>query len=239
MKKSHGIDDGPFEHWQHVPKTLQYLRLWANRFGVRGLTVYFGRQPPLSKLVLKKELPELQAAYETVALRDDAARISQWCLSIQPSDPANQAKEKIRGLLLLFERLADRGLSPFTDMRVRFVPPDAPSYDWNVLPADLHQWKCWLKKFEELRTEHELFQYAQNANDAQLRELEAVRDLLGCEGERLRAWCMANNVEGNPANSEAFQAEWLFLLVEFAQLRIDTLRAREVGPASVRKRSRR
>lgn len=208
--------------WDHVPQTFQYLRVWASRYGLRGLTVYFGRQPPLEKLASRGELVELRAAYEIIAERGDAAAISAWCLSVRAGTAANEAKEHIRGLLLLFERLADRGLPPFTDGRVRFISPEPQPFDWSVLPAHLRQFEPWLKKFEEFG-EYDLYQYVQHANESQVRELAALKELLDHDNESLSEWCATNNRKGNPAKHEAFQAEWLFVLVDFAESRIEDL----------------
>jgi hypothetical protein len=216
-----GNVDGQSEPWSRVPESLRYLRPWSLKFGLRGLTAYFGRQPPLSKIASVDELAELKLAYESIARRGDAERINAWCLSIRPGDAANDVKEQIRGLLLLFERLGDRGLTPFSDGRVRFVVPAPPPFDWSVLPEHLQLWKSWLQRFEHLTTEDDVFQYAQNASGDQLRELTSLSDLLRRDGHLLRGWCEANDTAGKPAAREAFQAEWLFLLEYFASSRIE------------------
>ena len=212
-------DSCPISIWKHLPDEFQYLQNWAAKFGMRGLTVYFGKQPPLKTLASKEELVELRTAYETIARREDAPRISQWCLSIRAETPEIEASEEVRGLLLLFERLADRGLSPFTDGRVRFVSPEPIPLDWGKLPVSLQGWLPWLRKFGE-SSEFELYEYVQAATEEQLRELAALKELLDRDGQPLADWCRANFVEGNPADNEAFQAEWLFVLVDFAQARM-------------------
>jgi hypothetical protein len=128
-------------HWTHVPAELQYLRDWSIKFGLRGLTVYFGQQPPLKKLASEAELAELVVAYDTIAQRGGAFKISKWCLSTRPGMTAREASEQIRGLLLLFERFAERGISPFTDGRVRFISAPPTQFDWSVLPPDLRAWE--------------------------------------------------------------------------------------------------
>ena len=211
-----------FSIWKHLPGEFQYLQKWAARFGLRGLTVYFGKQPPLKSLASKAELVELRTAYEAIARCEDGPKISQWCLSIRVGTPENEATEHVRGLLLLFERLADRGLSPFTDGRVRFVSPEPAPLDWGKLPVSLREWLPWLRKFGE-SSEAELYEYAQAATEEQVRELAALKELMDRDGETLFAWCRRNNVEGNPAEDEAFQAEWLYVLVDFAKARIEKL----------------
>ena len=203
--------------WQLVPTEFHYLRPWADRFGLRGLTVHFGDQPPLSKLASPSELVELRQAYEVLAERDDALAISQWCWSIPAQTPAVEVREAIRGLLLLFERLSDRGLEPFTDGRVRYVYPEPREFDWSVLPPHLKEWQPWLEKFENLRTEGELYDYLVDASDEQLDELAELKQLFERDRTALAAWCEANNVTGNPVENEAFQAEWIFLLMDFAR----------------------
>ncbi len=215
-------DSGSLPFWQHLPVEFQYLQKWAARFGLRGLTVYFGKQPPLKTLASKEELVELRTAYETIARREDGSIISQWCHSIRTHTPETEAREHVRGLLLLFERLAERGLSPFTDGRVRFVYPEPIPLDWGKLPVSLRGWLPWLKKFGE-SSEFELYEYVQVATEEQVRELAALKELMDRDGETLFAWCRANNVEGNPAEDEAFQAEWLYVLVDFAKARIEKL----------------
>jgi hypothetical protein len=216
-----GNSDEQSDPWKLVPESLRYLRTWADGFGLRGLTAYFGRQPPLSKFASVDELAELKLVYESIARRGDAERINAWCLSIRPGDAANDVKERIRGLLLLFEHLGDRELTPFSDGRVRFVAPAPPLFDWNVLPEHLQPWKSWLQRFEHLTTEDDVYQYAQNASGDRLRELTALADLLRRDGPLLREWCEANDAAGKPAAREAFQAEWLFLLEDFASSRIE------------------
>jgi hypothetical protein len=190
--------------WNQLPKSLRYLRPWAAKYGIRGLTVYFGKRPPLAKWASKDELVELRTAYDTIAQRGDADAITAWCLSIKSSDPANEVKEHLRGLLLLFERLAEYELPPFADGEVRYVAPEPPAFDWSVLPSHLDAWKPWLKKFEAMRTEWELYEYVQQADASQLRELRELKDLIDRDGEVMRNWCDSSNVTGNPAEREAF-----------------------------------
>ena len=213
-------DDDSISRWRHVPDAFQYVQAWASKFGLRGLTVYFGEQPPLEKLASPEELSELRAAYEEIASRNDAAAISAWCLSIRPQTPANEPKEHIRGLLLLFEKLSDRGLAPFSDGRVRFHGEEPRVFDWSVLPEHLREFEPWLKRFEALRMEHDCYLYAQDASDEQLRELAQLKALLDRDRQALIHWCESSNANGNPAKSEAFQARWLFLLVDFAEPRL-------------------
>jgi hypothetical protein len=212
----HAPGGGLLPYWTYVPEKLQYLQNWASKYGLRGLTVSFGQAPPLPS---KAELVELGTAYETIARRGNVSAITQWCLSIDPQTPPIEAREEIRGLLLLFEQLGDRGLSPFLDGQVRFIPFDSPLFDWSVLPLALQEWEPWLKKFESLRTEHDLYEYVQNATLEQVRELAALKALIDRNGPSLLAWCEANNVRGNPAKHEAFQAEWLFILADLVKSR--------------------
>jgi hypothetical protein len=210
--------------WNQIPKRLRYLESWAAKYGIRGLTAYFCRHPPLSKWATNDELVDLRSAYEAIAKRGDADAITAWCLSIQSDHPANDVKEQVRGLLLLFERLADYDLPPFNDGKVRYISPDPPPLDWSILPAHLEQWKPWLKNFEGLRTESDFYEYAKQASQSQLRELRALKELIDREGQGLIDWCTANDVKDGPAENEAFQAGWLFLLVDFAKTRIRALR---------------
>ena len=210
--------------WNHIPKSLRYVKAWASKYGVRGLTVYFERKPPLAKWASKDELVELRSAYETIVQRRDADAIAAWCLTIKSDHPANEVKEHVRGLLLLFERIGEYDLSPFNDGKVRFVSPDPPPFDWSVIPSHLEQWKPWLEKFEDLRTEHDLYEYVERANHIQLRELRSLKELIDRDRQALIDWCVANNVKGNPAKRAAFQAEWLFLLVDFAKSRLAEFR---------------
>ena len=189
---------------------------------MRGLTVYFGPQPPLEKLAREEELIDLREAYETIAQRGDGPTLSTWCRSPEARTKANDVRERLRGLLLLFERLADRGLSPFTDGRVRFISADTKPLDWSVLPPALVRFKPWLEKFGDL-SEYELYEYARLANEKQLRELAALKALMDREGQLLLEWCEENTVEGNPVGDEAFQAEWLFVLMDFAKSRIEVV----------------
>lgn len=213
-------DRGSSSIWKHLPDEFQYLQKWADKYGLRGLTVYFGKQPPLEKLASKEELVQLRTAYETIAKRGDGSRIVQWCLSDSAETPENEIKEEVRGLLLLFEQLADRGLVPFTDGQVRYVFPDPPPLDWSLLPPFLQAWVPWLKKFEMLRTEYEMYCYVDAANEEQLRELAALSDQMDRDGEALTTWCQENDNEGDPAENEAFQAGWLYVLADFAKSRM-------------------
>jgi hypothetical protein len=68
-----------------------------------------------------------------------------------------------------------------------------------------------------------LFEYVENATDSELYGLADLSELLDREGDGLREWCEANSSRGNPAKREAFQAGWLFLLVDFAATKIQEL----------------
>lgn len=207
-------------NWKEVPVAFYYLRPWAFVFGIRGLTVYFGEKPPLSHYVTDDEVADLSAAYETISRRGDADAITRWCLSVPPHSPATEAREQIRGLLLLFERLAEYGLSPFADGQVRFRTRLPRVFDWSVLPQHLRYWEPWLRKFESLRGEHQLLSYVRDADETRVRELAELCDLLSRNGEELSAWCELANTKGHPAEYEAFQAEWLFVLVDFFESRM-------------------
>lgn len=204
-----------------TPVWMHYVLPFAAQFGVRGLTVYYREPLAPSDLATPEELADLCQVYADISRHSDGPTIAHWCFSIQRESPMNEIKEHVRGLLLLFERLGDFGLSPFTDGQVRYVVPDTKPYDWSVLPSHLSEWRSWLEKFELLRTEHDLFEYVDNADDVQLRELVTLRDKLDTSGDELAKWCEQTNVKGNSAKHEAFQAEWLFLLGDFARLRID------------------
>src|SRR5690606_32192202 len=121
-----------------------YIRPWADRFGLRGLTGRFGHQPPLSKLASPSDLVVLRQAYEAIAERGDDLAISRWCRSVQAHTPAVEVRGSIFGLLTLFERLGERGLEPFTDGRVRYVYPEPQGFNWSVLPSHLKEWQPWL-----------------------------------------------------------------------------------------------
>lgn len=222
INKQHDRDDDSTEGWTEIPQSLQYLRPWAASFGMRGLTVYHGGLPSLNRLATQEELLELSRAYDAISERGEGPEITRWCRSVPSESVLNEVKEEIRGLLLLFERLAEYGLSPFTDGHVRYSAPAPKTFNWSLLPPGLRNWEPWLRKFEGLRTEHDLFEYVQRANAVQLCELAALCDQLGASGEQLSEWCTRTNRKGNPAGDEAFQAEWLFLLGDFAQSRINS-----------------
>ena len=61
------------------------------------------------------------------------------------------------------------------------------------------------------------------ASDEQLRELAMLKALLDRDRQLLIDWIKATNVDDNPAKYEAFQAGWLFLLVDFASSRLEQL----------------
>jgi hypothetical protein len=206
--------------WQQVPIVFHYLRPSAEKFGLRGLTGYFVPKP-LETYVFDSELPELAEAYEAVAARSHSVAISNWCRSVDAGSPAFETKEKIRGLLVMFERLAEYALKPFSDERVRYIYPPKRVFDWSLLPASLQTWQSWLKKFEDLTTEWETYSYVQSATDDQRRELAILKALVDREGEALRTWCEDHSGNDDPAGPEAFQAEWLFLLVDFGDWKRD------------------
>lgn len=210
-------------YWSNVPADFQFIYPWAKKFGLRGLTVHFGDELAEIRTLTPSDIAELHSAYDAIASQADVSQLNTWCLSDAAASTANEAKEHIRGLLLLFERLAEAGIAPFTDGRVRFIRPPEKPFDWTVLPSHLGKFEGWLRKFESLGTEHELYEYVQNATQQQLDELAQLRELLNRDGESLREWCEAHNKKSDPAEYEAFQAEWLFLLVYFAETKIQAL----------------
>jgi hypothetical protein len=219
-KASYNRDDSIAE-WSKIPESFHYLRPWASKYGLRGLTVYHGRLPALSNLASHDELLELRLAYKEISEHGDGPQITQWCLSIPSNSPLSETKERIRGLLLLFERLAEYGLSPFNNGQVRYISPHSAAFNWDALPPNLGIWKPWLKRFQDLRTEHDLLEHVENADKTQLRELRELCDFMSKFGAELSKWCEQTNKKGNPASDEAFQAEWLFLLCDFARSRIN------------------
>lgn len=202
-------------YWKHLPAELKYLQPWAEKFGVRGLTIY-NTPEPFTKYAIESELPELHEAYEAIAEQDVNA-IIEWCHSIETGSPANDAREAVRGLLLLFERLAEYDLEPFIDGRVRYAyPQEEPIiFDWSRLPAQFQHLALWLKKYQHLNTEMAVYDYAADANEVERGELWEFKKLLEQDNFAFRDWCEANDVPGLPAKTEAFQAGWMFLMVHF------------------------
>jgi hypothetical protein len=203
-------------YMNYLPAEFAYLRHWAEKFGVRGLTIY-NSPVPYTKYASDRELPELQIAYETIATRGDLPSIIKWCHSIESRTPANDAREAVRGLLLLFERLAEYELSPFADGRVRYIYPKEEPYvfNWDRLPAQFRHLIPWLQKFEHLRTEMQVYDYAADANEAQRRELLELRALLARDSDAFVDWCTSNDNAAHSPKREIFQAEWMFLLLDF------------------------
>jgi hypothetical protein len=203
-------------NWKHLPADLKYLQPWAAKFGVRGLTIY-NKAVPLAKYTKKSELAELREAYETIANKDVDAIIA-WCHSVETGSAANDAREEVRGLLLLFDRLAAYELAPFTEGRVRYrYPEEEPRvFDWTRLPAQFHYLIPWLKKFEHLRSELAVYNYAGDANAEQRRELVEFKKLLDRDNGAFADWCIATERVDHPAEWEIFQAGWMFLLVDFS-----------------------
>lgn len=201
-------------YMNYLPSEFAYLRQWAEKFGVRGLTIY-NSPVPVTKYASKRELAELQTAYETIAQRDLDA-IVEWCHTIEPGTPANDAREAVRGLLLLFERLGEYELLPFTDGRVRYAYPTEEPYvfDWDRLPDQFKQLIPWLRKLEHLQTEMQVYDYAATANESQRRELLELWTLT--RDNAFADWCVVNERnKDHPANREIFQAGWMFLLLDF------------------------
>lgn len=210
--------------WERVPPKFQYLRSWAMKYGMRGLTVHFGSPQQQEDLASEEELNELTTAYLAISARGDSLAISEWCRSVPRETILNEPREQIRGLLLVFEKLGDCNVVPFNDEKVRYVYPEREVFDWSVLPPQLGEFESWLRRFEELRTEHDLYEYVEHASHLELLELAELSDLLKEDRELLLEWCEANDRVEKPAGKEAFQAGWLFLLVHFARPKIDELR---------------
>ena len=100
--------------WKEFPTQFAYLQPWAEKFGVRGLTIY-NKVVPVSKHASRTELAELCEAYEAIAERGNIDELIEWCHSIETGTPANDAREAVRGLLLLFERLAEYDIQQTND----------------------------------------------------------------------------------------------------------------------------
>jgi hypothetical protein len=205
--------------WLCVPAEFQYLHDYAVKWGTRGLTVDFSAAD-LECRLSAAELLELSNVYKTIAAQGQNEAISTWCHSVKRGHLANEAKEQIRGLLLLFEKLGEADIQPFTDGDVRFLHAELKPFDWSRLPPRLSKWVPWLRRFETLRTEADLFRFLSTATKDQLSELVALNDALKNDGRALLEWCEANNKKSNPDEHEAFQAEWLFVLVDLANGRL-------------------
>jgi hypothetical protein len=202
--------------WKELPTQFAYLQPWAEKFGVRGLTIY-NKVVPVSKYASRTELAELCEAYEAIAERGNIDELIEWCHSIETGTPANDAREAVRGLLLHFERLAEYDIQPFTDGQVRYVDPHEEPYtfDWTRLPAEFQHLIPWLNKFEHLRSEIAVYEYAAGANEQQRVELLDFKALLARNDGAFAIWCIANDKDTHPAKWEIFQAGWMFLLVDF------------------------
>jgi hypothetical protein len=90
------------------------------------------------------------------------------------------------------------------------------NFDWNRLPPEFHHLIPWLKKFEHLQSEIAVYEFAAAATPEQSLELAEFRELLNEQENSFAGWCEANDRAGNVAAEEAFQAGWMFLLVDFA-----------------------
>jgi hypothetical protein len=198
--------------WSLLPREFQYLADAARKYGIRGLTI-FHRKRQLSEFANDDELAELREVYNAIDAREDSLPISKWCMSIALNSPVHDVSECVRGLLLLFDQLADIGVHPFSERRVTFVDLTTPRvFDWSVLPHELDSWRPWLVKYQDLRSEWEMCEFLNDVTEEQKCDLQKLHQLVETDGDRLRDWCSANDVPGNPAEYEAFQAEWLFVL---------------------------
>jgi hypothetical protein len=199
-------------YWQHLPAKFSYLRSWAERFGLRGLTIYNSPEP-VNRYASEADLSELRDAYKVIAERNEVQDICAWCYTIESGAPATEVREHVRGLLLLFERLAGYGIEPFIDGRVRYAYPEGSIvFDWARLPNHLQHWTPWLKRFQDLQTEMQLYEFVDAANEDERNLLLELKEKVARDGDALRNWCELNDVKSGPARNEAFQAGWLFLL---------------------------
>ena len=199
--------------WTSVPPELWYLRPYVEKYGLLGRTVY--RDDPLHRRSLsKKDVNRLKDAFILIEKRGDFERINQWCDSIEPMTDEIEIADPMRGLLMLFDRFGEAGHEPFR--RVKAVPKEVRrTFDWSKIPANLSEFVPFLKRYEDLRSENDIWDYLDAVDLNQRREIHSLRRLIKNRGDDLRLW-IKEHYDSDP---EAFQAGWLFLIEDFEKLK--------------------
>jgi hypothetical protein len=121
-----------------------YMSGVARLYGVDDVQVVdpLGRAPDRNTFIQSLTAADCEAlgkTYGEIDSRGDAARISEWILGAK--EPPKDERRRAFLLFVLFKALGDEwGIEPFSDGRVRLVPPPAKPLDWSKLPASL----AWL-----------------------------------------------------------------------------------------------
>ena len=198
--------------WASVPPEMRYLRPYVDKYGLLGRTVY--RDDPLhSRSLSNRDIERLREAFLLIEQRKDFERIRQWCHSIEPMTDDVEITDPMIGLLILFDRFGEAGHEPFR--RVKAIPEEpSPKFDWSKIPESLRDFVPYLKQYECLRSEEDIWIYLESASSVQRKEIHSLRTLLKIRGDDLRTWMK----EYYDSDREAFQAGWLFLIEDFEKL---------------------
>lgn len=167
------------------------------------------------------QLAELSNAYAAIDSRNDAPELSRWIRTCQNGGSGTEEEElefasRVGQLFVLFRRLADRNVQPFSNGRVRFEEVSRPP-DWNNVPKELDYLLEPAESYGCYATEHEMIAFLENATDSDTDLLARTAERLRLSGDKriLDSW-LDKNLDGD--HEEAWRVYCLLGVMDHAGL---------------------
>jgi hypothetical protein len=122
-----------------------------------------------------RQLAELASSYLEIARREDSAPLNDWIKRCQSDVRKTTSKEKrfanaAGQLLILFDKLANRNISPFNSRQVVYVP-EVPRPDWSHVPERLQYLVPLAQKYGRFVSEASMLDFLQRAEPEEMEEL--------------------------------------------------------------------
>lgn len=202
----------------HHKSDFDYIRKVASKYGKLYVAEEF--KAFLDNLN-DEQLDELKSVYEMLESKDDSLRISRWISRC--FDPKSGAKKheiafarQVGQILLLFEHLGEKGMSPFSSYEVGFIR-DFKKPNWHNLPDELKYLIDVAEVYGIHHTEEDILTFLDNAHSRDLKLLKqtAQRIRLGDHMQMIQKWLMRFPLD---EHEEASLVYFLLLLMDHAGL---------------------
>lgn len=200
-------------NFSRLPQELAYLKSAAQEYGS-----HCGVVADLDRLVAgltPAQLEELSSAYNEIVRREDVHAISHWLDTCDKGQWRWGAAGPLQGLLITFDRLADRGTPPFSSRQVRRIRPPPPPFDWTKLPDDLRYLAEPAERYGEIGSDADLVRFLEAADETQLASLAALAERIRLAGHltRINQWLDQYSITDH---REAAAVYFLMLLLDLA-----------------------
>jgi hypothetical protein len=142
----------------------------------------------------REQLSELEIAYKIIRSKEDGFAISEWLQEVSQDERKRPRQEvifarRVGRLFVLFARLADAGILPFSTREVRYFE-SVPKPDWSSLPEELGYLIEPAEIYGVHSSEQEIIDFLDAASEGDMQTLARVAEQIRLEndGPKIAEW---------------------------------------------------